>query len=197
MKTFKQFISEALITPSNLPNTITVWHGGNLDSYDEAISHKKGRFEYGAGLYCTSHYGTAQRYSKGSRKLYQIVIEKGIDLSEVMIDILAVKKFISEYVIGSKRKDILGIIERREKDGKVEAFIFNNILINHDAIKPTNTKALREFLTRQGIDYCLVPNAFGWGEMMVVLYNMRKIVKQTRVMPNDKIEVFDLPSKFI
>jgi len=47
-----------------------------------------------------------------------------------------------------------------------------------------------------GIDYQIVSNAFGWGETMLVLYNMDKITDTKRVMPNDEIIEYDLPTKF-
>ena len=42
---------------------MNVWHGGKLeDSYQDSISHKKGRWEHGPGLYLTTHYDTAKKY---------------------------------------------------------------------------------------------------------------------------------------
>jgi hypothetical protein len=79
MLTFKEYLKEDSISPSTEPNTMSLWHGGDLEgAYQETISHKKGRSEWGPGLYLTTHYGTAQKYSKGSRKLYMITIKKGL-----------------------------------------------------------------------------------------------------------------------
>lgn len=43
------------------------------------------------------------------------------------------------------------------------------------------------FLVENGIDYSTVNNPFGWGETMLVLFNMRKIVKATIVKSTDKL----------
>jgi hypothetical protein len=47
-----------------------------------------------------------------------------------------------------------------------------------------------------GVDYCIVDNAFGWHEKMIVLYDMKLIITKTVIKPKDKIEVFDLPTNF-
>ena len=58
--------------------TMTFWHGGNLDTSTD-VSHKTGRWEYGPGLYLTTQFDVVQKYAKGSRKLYRVVVEKGVD----------------------------------------------------------------------------------------------------------------------
>ena len=158
--------------------TITLWHGGNLtDNNLELISQRSGRFEYGSGLYTTTHYGTARKYSKGSRKLYKITLSKGNDANSAMIDYDAALKFVDRLVTRSKRNDVKNRMEKFKKDSAILAEIFNNIILNEEAITATNTKKLSQFLVDQGVDYLKVPNAFGWGEMMIVIFNLKKIVK--------------------
>jgi hypothetical protein len=55
-------INEENITPPNIPNTKNFWHGGNLDDYVDNIAHKKGRYEYGPGLYAITKYEVASKY---------------------------------------------------------------------------------------------------------------------------------------
>ena len=191
-----KFICEDLISPSTEPNTMTFWHGGNLDSsYEDSIAQKSGRWEFGPGLYLTTHYGTAVKYSKGSRKLYQIVVKKGTDISEVKLESAIVKDWVKNNCLGSKKKEVIYAIDMRGE--KIDADIFLNIIVNHKAIQSSKTRALRQFLIQNGIDYCLVPNAFGWGEMMMVLFNMRKIVKQTQIKPKDKLSTYELESEWV
>jgi hypothetical protein len=87
-------------------------------------------------------------------------------------------------------------MELRNKEGKIDGEIFNNIIINNEAIKASDTNRLRNFLIEQGAQYAIVDNAFGWGERMIVLFDMKLIVKYVTVAPKDKIEVFDLPTEF-
>jgi hypothetical protein len=190
---FNRFIGEETISPSEIPNTKVFWHGGNLENYnDDEVGHKSGRHEFGFGLYLTTHYGTAQKYSKGSRKLYMVTVSLGNEINDSLLDLEACKTFINQYIVSNKRKELILNLESRSKDGKVKAYIFNNSILNNDAIKSSNGIHLRKFLVSNGIDYDIVDNAFGWGEEMMVLYNMKKIVNVKRINPKDEIEKFDL-----
>jgi len=186
------FVTEATVTKPDIPNTQSFWHGGNLDDYDDVIAQKNGKYEYGPGLYIINHYGTAQKYAKGSRKMYMVTVENGNDINDAKISLDALNEFVDEYVIGSKRKAVKAGLEKYAKDGQVKAYMFNNMMVNEKAVKPSNTGAWREFLVSQGIDYEIVSNPFGWGEKMMVLYNMKKIKKIQQISPKDKIEDYDM-----
>jgi len=189
----KELITENIIVPPEIPGTMNFWHGGNLDEYNDMIAQKNGRYEYGPGLYATTRYETARNYSKGSRKLYLLTIEKGVDITDAFLEIEKVKEFINNYVIGSKRKEVWNFYQRHIQDNKIPADIFNNIILNNKAIQSTKTIYLRQFLIQNGIDYEIVNNPFGFGnENMIVLYNMKKLVNVIQIMPGDKIEQFDL-----
>lgn len=192
IKEIMGLLNEEKIEIPNIPNTMNFWHGGNLDDYYDTISHKKGRHEYGAGLYLTTHYETAKKYSKGGRKLYLITVEIGNDINDSVIDLENVNNFIDIYVRKNKRKEIKERIKNYTEDGLVKAFILNNIILNDNAIGSTKTKELRQFYVDNNIDYDIVHNPFGWGEKMMVLYNMQKIVNKIQVNPTDKFDKYDL-----
>lgn len=111
------------------------------------------------------------------------------------IKVFLVLEFSNMYFIKLKKKDV--------KDNKISADNYNNsnsflnIVINEEAIKNTNTDKLRSFLVEQGVDYVLVDNAFGWHELMLVLFNMNLIVSKQIITPKDKIDVYDSPTKFL
>jgi hypothetical protein len=71
-----------------------------------------------------------------------------------------------------------------------------NTVINTEAISPKFTNDFRKFLVDHGVDYVLVPNAFGWHEMMLVLFNTENIVSSRVVSGKEKIEDYDLPTEF-
>jgi len=190
-------LAEELISPSTESDALSLWHGGSLDSgFDENYFAKKGKTEYGSGLYLTTSYNVVQKYTKGSRKLYMVTIMKGTNIDEVNLPISVVVPFIKKYVIKNKYDSVIYAIENRLKNEEIDASIFHNILINNDAIKPSNSNNLRRFLVEQGIDYSIVDNPFGWGERMVVLFNMKLILKSKVVKPKDKIELYDLPTEW-
>lgn len=192
LKTISESLNEAVITVPDIPNTKSYWHGGNLDDYDDIIAQKNGKYEYGPGLYVIDHYGTAQKYAKGSRKMYMVTIENGQDINDAKISLDKLNEFVDTYVIGSKRKEVKKRLAEYAKNGEVKAYLFNNMMVNEKAVKPSNTSAWREFLVENGIDYEIVNNPFGWGEKMCVLYNMKKIKKIQQIKPGDKIEDYDM-----
>ena len=191
IKRFKQFITEAIVIPT-IPNTMNFWHGGNLDNYADVISHKSGRHEYGAGLYLINKYNAVTKYIKGNRKLYMVTVEKGVDISDSYIDKETAQQFIKKNCIKSNQNDILMRLEKYTENDKVWADVFNNCILNTNGLPSSKTNLLRSFLIECGIDYEIVDNPFGWGEKMMVLYNMKKIVKITQIKSTDKIEQFDL-----
>jgi len=191
-KVVRKILQESIIVPPQIPGTMNFWHGGNLDEYDDLIAQKAGRYEYGPGLYITTKYEVASKYSKGSRKMYLITVEKGVDINDAFFSFDAAKEFVNQYVIKNKRKEVFERMEKFKKEDKIKGFIFNNILINEKAVKPINTQKLRQFYINNGVDYEIIDNAFGWGEKMMVLYNMKKIVNVIQIKPGDKIEQYDL-----
>lgn len=165
--------------------TMKFYHGGNLDLNVEYVPNKKGRYEYGVGLYLTTHLETAMKYAKGSRKLYEVKIKKGTKINDVNIPIESVIEFIKSNVIKSKQKEIVNRISKYIDNGKVNANRINVIILNEDGIKPNNMNSLREFLINNGVDYAIEYNTFGWGETMVILFNMKKIVEYKQINPKD------------
>lgn len=193
LKDFSKFsINEAIITQSEIPNTMTFWHGGNLEIEKSSVAHKTGRYVYGAGLYLTTKYSIAKEYSKGSRRLYKVVVEKGLDIDDSLIDLDKAIEFVKNYAKVDKRKELINIFKQREENGKIPGYYFNNNILNKNAISASKTKNLREFIVECGIDYELDHR----GELMV-LYNMNKIVETIRVMPNDEILTFDFRNSFV
>jgi hypothetical protein len=191
-KVVRKILQESIIVPPQIPGTMNFWHGGNLDEYDDVIAQKSGRYEYGPGLYIITKYEVASKYAKGSRKMYLITVEKGVDINDVFFNFDTAKEFVNQYVIKNKRKEVFERMEKFKKEDKIKGFIFNNILINEKAVKPINTQKLRQFYIYNGVDYEIIDNAFGWGEKMMVLYNMKKIVNVIQIKPGDKIEKYDL-----
>lgn len=181
-----------IIKPPDIPNTMNFWHGGNLDEYNDIITQKTGRYQYGVGLYLTSHYDTARKYAKGGRKLYLITVKEGVDINKAKLNSDVIKEFVNSYISKNMRKMIWERLQGYIKNNEINAYIFNNMMSNEKAIKPINTQYLRNFYIENGIDYDIIDNAFGWGERMMVLYNMKKIVNIIKITPKDKITVYDL-----
>jgi hypothetical protein len=193
--TFKEFIKEETIEPSTEPGTMSFWHGGNLETpFNSLRKQKISRGEWGFGLYLTTHYGTAKKYAKGTRKFYMITVKKGTCINDVMLPIKDVEIFIDGLLSKSKATEAKQYVNlQMSANDTINAETLSNIMVNHEYLKASNTPKLKEFFLRQGIDYNIISSPFGWGEKMLVLFNMDLIVKKQIIKPNDKIKVFDLP----
>lgn len=173
----------------DIPNCRNFWHGGNLDDYDEVISQKKGRQDYGPGLYLTTHHEVASRYAKGGRKLYIVTVENGMDLDDAELLFDNVEKFINKYVVSNRRWVFFDHLDEYVTDeGTVKASYVHNILLNNDFILNSRLKQLRIFYIENGIDYYILNNQFGWGENTMVLFNMKKIKNTIVFKPTDRLE---------
>lgn len=100
-------------------------------------------------------------------------------------------EFINMYVSKAKQKVILHYINKNTHDNKIDADVFNNILLNNKAIKLENQQDLIYLLIDNGIDYDYLGRiAYSHGDVMV-LYNTDKIKEITRVTGKDKIDDFN------
>lgn len=176
---------------NDISDAMSFWHGGNLDI--EKDSHKKGRWEYGPGLYLITKYSVAQKYARGNRKLYRVDVERGNASNNTYIPTENVLSFVKSNAIRAKQRDVMQVIQDRNKDGKILSDIVINVLINFEALQSTKASLFRKFLVDNGVDYTIVDRPFGWGDStMMVLYNMKKITLKKQITAKDKIEVFDL-----
>lgn len=176
---------------------ITLWHGGReLEySYKENLNCSSGRFEHGVGLYLTTHYETAKKYAKGGGKTYKIdlLIEPERSISNTFINLESTLNFLSTYVKKKHLKDISTDISNYLKRTNsniesIKADIIQNLIINYEAISPSNTKKLTEFLIDNGVDYGLVKNFGGRPETVVVVYN-KDIIKKISAIPSKNVSL--------
>ena len=156
------------------------YHGGDLDKNFKY--HKKGRYEYGVGLYATERLDTAMLYKKGGgRKIYQLIVEKGNDINDVKFDTDKCIEFIKYYAKTDKRKELIEIINKKSQENKIPGYFFQNMILNHEAITATKTMLLRNFLVKNGADYEIHDKTFGFHEKMIVIFNMDKIAKTIQI----------------
>jgi hypothetical protein len=182
------------VEEENANETMTLYHGGNLDAgFQDSITHKKGRWEYGPGLYLISRYYTAKEYAKGSRKLYKVTVQKGNNISEVNVEKEKIFDFVDIYVTKKSRKEIKERLLKFEKEGKIPVEFLVNLVINMEAISTKDSNELRLFLVNCGVDYTIDKHPFGWDATMLVVHNPKKIIKTELAGKND---FDDLPQEF-
>ena len=193
MQSFSEFLIENT-------NTYQFYHGGNLDITTQGTLSpsdltkvpKSKRIEYGPGLYLTTSSQVVEKYAKGSRKVYLLSVQKGNDISKVKIDFDKIDE-LSSTIGKSKTKLLKNKLEERfVENGKVPAYVVLNILLNESLLKTEKArKGIKDFLVASGVDYELHQSPFGWGESMMVLFNL-SLIKNAKVIDRKEV-VKDLP----
>jgi len=184
-------IKKVIVESHENENRNLFFHGGNLDyfDYNEIIIPKKGKYEYGFGLYLTSSRKIADTYSKGSRKLYLVELDNDIvDLNDVFVNINEVnstlKTILSKNDFLKLQQPLNRVAERFE--GEINLGTLNIIMINNDILKPKYGKAIIKFFISKGADAYVDRNTFGWHETTVVLFNFDKIKNIEKLDRNDE-----------
>lgn len=184
-------------------NTIALWHGGRELEYNyrNPKESKKGRWEHGPGLYLTTHYETAKKYSKGGGKTYKVTIEEGVNIAEIFLKIEDVLNFASKNIIKRVRNEFLEDVYNNSKrignTGLINAEYFLNLCINNDAVKGKNTIALNNFLVENGVDYGISTRFAGRDETILVVFNLNKIKTVTQVIAKDvSLDEYEMPFYF-
>lgn len=152
-------------SPSGL---LTLWHGGrNLESgYMDFISHGKGSWEHGPGLYLTANRDVAAKYAKGGNAMYKVTVDLDRNIDDVFLSDEEVKDFVNRFVIGRQRKEFVELAERsrtRRSLDKLPAEVLINLSINMNAVQNAKTGEFRRWLVNHGVGYVSVENYGGWG----------------------------------
>lgn len=173
------------------------WHGGNLapGGMTNDYKQKGGRYEYGPGLYLTTHFDTAAKYAKGSRKIYLVELNpSGTDIADVFIPRSEAYAAIKEFASSPKtRKELVEYIDNRfpgQDPLRLDRLV--TLFVNIEAIKPSKTGEFRQWIVSQGADYKLVSNPFGWHETMCVLFNTQAIKSAKTIRSDDPEYGIDL-----
>jgi len=129
-------------------SSFLLYHGGTMAA---PSAPKKGRWEFGPGLYLTTSYDLARKYGGGSRRVYRCEVARGNEINSVRIPAPAVEGWLKLYG-GTKRKQILADLARHLKDGTYPVSVLVNLCINCD-LRSSSAAALRAFLVEHGVSY--------------------------------------------
>ena len=160
------------------------FHGGvlppvwDLHRYPTKDRYDKSKTDAGYGLYVVDHWETARRYQKGNRRFYVVGVEmdSGKDISDVYIDLNDCFKFVLDQFKKGAVNEFWDRFMNLSKDGKtIRAEYFDNIIVEHERVTGSIGKELICFLVNNGVGYRKVFNRFGYGENMLVIYDVRCI----------------------
>ena len=164
------------------------FHGGNLDNlniYDTL--NKVGSNVYGIGLYLTTSRNIAERYAKGSRKLYVVEVDETSLKTYNDVDIKKdiVRTVFTKYLSKPKYNNLLKFLERINTLDVVNAHNLNIFLLNEKYINKNNISDISDFFKFQGIDGGIDFSPFGFNEKQLVLINLHKVKNIIKIDRND------------
>lgn len=184
------------MAPTN-NDTFQIWHGSRRwEGEPEIRAAKKGRAEWGAGIYGSTHFETCyDSYAKGGGKVQLLTIQKSRVLEKSALSLDTVLAFVNKSVPKSQRRAFIEDCEEiaeRVKDrillnhspiGEVEegkiwfpASNLRNLMVNADLASGVRGVALAEFLAKQGIGLSIDRGGMKSEEQWLVVNDPRLIV---------------------
>lgn len=160
------------------------FHGGllppvwDLHRYPTKDRYDKSKTDAGYGLYVVDHWETARMYQKGNRRFYVVGVEmdSGKDISDVYLDMDLCFRFVMNQFNLNVANELWDRFMNLSKDGKtIRAEYFDNIIVQYEKTTGRVGKELICFLVNNGVGYRKVFNRFGYGENMLVIYDVRCI----------------------
>jgi len=170
---------------------LILWHGSqNWQGPPQLQRAGKGKSEYGSGLYLTTSASTARKYAKGGGSILRFEIDPDLTTTDdAEIGVKDAVDFLSSIPrLRNKKKiadDILLNAQRRGKDS-VHAFVIENLMSHHGALKGVAGPMLAEWYVKNGIDAAVVHHA---DEDWLVLYNLDKILSYKKTGSSDVQDV--------
>jgi hypothetical protein len=183
------------MTPTT-KDTFVIWHGSQRWSDEPEIrAAKKGRAEWGAGIYGSTHFETCGGYAKGSGKVRLLEVQKSRVLEKSAIPMSTALDFVNKFVPRSRREEILEdcndlaerikstILNHRSPVGSVSegelwlpAATLRNLMVNYDLSSGVRGVSMAEFFAGLGIGLSLDTGGSKFGEHWLVIYDPRLIV---------------------
>jgi len=190
-------ISCSPLTPRNIQQGVRLWHGSRAWSGAPQIHPpRNGRAEWGAGIYCTTRYLTASKYSKGGGIVMEMTIDPdATQLSSLVIsadEMIAMTKSIHRL---GQREEIVRQIRQSEarRGGKpIELAVLRNLILNNGLMKGSVAIQTTEILVSHGAQID-VGKAFG-NEEWACVFDPKSILGY-RPRPARSIELseYELP----
>lgn len=176
--------------------TFQIWSGTRRwDGDPEIRAAKKGRGEWGAGIYGSTHFETCQSYAKGGGRVQLLTIQQARTIEKSCIPLATALEFIKKSIPKNQQssfiEDCISIAERvqnrivNDSDpvGELQegglwfpAESLRNLVINADLCFGARSVALTNFLAEQGIGLSIDKGGMKAGEAWSVVYDPRLIV---------------------
>lgn len=190
---FKNWFNEIEMEPIG----IRMWHGSKQWSGPpEVRSPRKNRYEAGPGIYLTTSYERARKYSKGGGSTILVTLKPNIVFAnKVQIPLVNALDFLKSTPRLKKRKEIATDLQAnaaRSAREWVSAEVLVNLFVNHEAGAGEAGIALARWLQTQGVDAMLHHESLL--EDWIIVINPSIIISHVKVdAKNVKMEDYNLP----
>lgn len=175
---------------------LVLWHGAKRWDGPACVRPpREGHYECGPGIYLTTHYSTACKYSRGGGALMRMELDPGLHwLEKSKLDLAMVNDFVKDLPRLRKRREILADLAsnaQRMQSHQVDAAVLVNLGVNHRAFAGQIGCEVAKFLAAQGIHASL--NAKSGTEEWVVVFDPRVILSVKKVPASSIDSDFDFP----
>ena len=187
---FKQWLE-------NTDGLIRMWHGGTLEGDLEVRSPSKGRYEAGPGIYLTSSYERARKYSKGGKSTFLVTLKSNINYAHnVNIELNSMTTFLGNGKKSNLIKQDLINYSTRTGKSQIPAEVLINLFVNHEAGSGQNGLKLINFLVENGVDANFHRST--GDEVWIVVMNP-KIIVNIQKIPANKVDLnqYNLPNEYL
>lgn len=177
-------------------DTFQIWHGSRRwDGDPEIRAAKKGRAEWGAGIYGSTHFETCTGYAKGGGKVQLLTIQKSRVLEKSCIPLETVIAFINKNIPKSYRREMIedcrdgaervkdrilthssSVGDLQDGDIWFPAENLRNLMVNNDLSAGVRGVTLANFYAELGIGLSTSRGGMKSEEQWVVIYDPRIIV---------------------
>jgi len=180
---------------------IVLWHGARAWSGPPVIHPaKKGRLEYGPGIYLTTSLATAKKYAKGGGVIMRFEVDPRVRWIEgAVLPVEPMIKLVASLRgSGAKKARVVADILRsavrlapRLGVGRTHASVLVNLLVNDDLLTGDNGPKVARFLTEHDIHASLQEKS--GDEDWVVIFDPSKILSWRRATPEEYHATQDHP----
>lgn len=163
-----------------------MYHGGakwyRIPS--EPSTGKKGKTEFGVGIYTSNMYNTVIKYAKGSNIVQKLKIKKDfVDIKDVHVPNDEVFDLIKKLKIRNY-KDIMSQLDsyhQRTGNNKTSLDILNNLIVNNDASYGIKSKEIVKYYISKNVDAKYISQS--GDEFWILIFNPAIILSYEKVNP--------------
>jgi len=136
---------------------VKFYHGGSslFNNEPKIMNTKKGRYEYGPGIYLTTSYDTARKYATGNKVVHLVGIyaNKIVLPIDIKIDLGDSIQLISKKISMSPkiREKMISDLKRSFERGHLTTNTVISLLVNNEALRGSAGTKVAEWLSEQGV----------------------------------------------